>query len=150
MAKSLTPHFSLRYSRVYWMCRSRDSVLGIFLSVSTQPVAVTSQRPSAMRALMRSINSGSYSSTILYTLAWDWEKQKSGYWSIRFNMVRKVARVTATVSLKLHIQFMSMWAWAARISWYSLASFSMGASISSALAQRALVKVPSSFTADSR
>ncbi len=90
--------------------------MGMFLSVSTQAVAVTSQRPSAMRFLISSIISGSYSSTILYTAPWDWEYLNSGYWSMMFSMERKVASVAATVSLKLHIQFMSMWAWAARIS----------------------------------
>ena len=48
-----------------WMWRSSDSVEGIFLSVSTHWDAVTSQRPSAMRTLISSISSGSYSSTIL-------------------------------------------------------------------------------------
>ena len=104
------------YSLVYWIWRSRDSPVGMFLSVSTQAEAVTSQRPCAILALISSMSSGSYSSTILYTAPWDWEYLNWGYWSMMFRMERKVARVTATVSLKLHIQFMSMWAWAARIS----------------------------------
>ena len=85
-----------------------DSVSGMFLSVSTHALAVTSQRPSRMRAWISAIMSGSYSSTILYTEAWDWEKVNSGYSRIRFSTVRNVDSVTATVSCQPHIQFMSM------------------------------------------
>ena len=52
-----------------------------------------------------------------------------------FRIDRKVASVTATVSSKLHIQFMSIWAWDARISLYSFAAASMGDRISSAFSQ---------------
>ena len=44
-----TPHTSCRYLRVCAMWRISDSVSGMFLSVSTHALAVTSQRPSCMR-----------------------------------------------------------------------------------------------------
>ena len=83
----------------------------MFLSVSTQALAVTSQRPSAMRALISGMSPGSKSSTILYTDAWDCMNVNSGYSSIMCSTDRKVDRAAATVSCMPHIQFMSICAW---------------------------------------
>ena len=114
------------------MWRKSDSVEGMFLSVSTQAVAVTSQRPSRMRSWISFIISGSYSSTMRYTLACDCEKVKCGYSRIRSSMVRNVASAAPTVSCQVHIQFMSMCACAAQRISYSLAALEMGKSASSA------------------
>jgi len=80
----------------------------MFLSPSTQWLAVTSQRPSRTRWPMASSKRGLCCSTIRYTLAWLWLKTNSGNSSMRRRTVVKVSFVVATVSGHDHIQFMSM------------------------------------------
>lgn len=124
----------------------------MFLSASTQWLAVTSQRPSFTRRLTCSSRSGRYFSMMAYTLAWLWLKMKPGCSSMSRSTVVTESTVTETVSGHDHIQFMSMCAWPTQYTVNARAAGAMGAMIPSArrTASRSAPPSPRSAAAATR